>query len=84
MPQKSRKARTKYKARRNGEVSAAKETIQMRPLPISSRPEVKVKSSIPRGRQADYQRHAIMELKRIALIAAILLTLLIVISLFLR
>ena len=84
MPKQSRKARTKYKVQRSPKVSAVKEASQAQSLPVSSRPAVPVKSSIPRGRQADYQRQAIMELKRIALIAAILLTLLIVISLFLR
>ncbi|MFH0768032.1 MAG: hypothetical protein V1932_00500 [Chloroflexota bacterium] len=84
MPKQSRKGRMKYKVRRSQKVSAVKEASQAKPLPVSSRPATIVKSTIPRGGQAGHQRQAITELKRIALIAVIMLTLLIILSLFLR
>ncbi|MFH0767980.1 MAG: hypothetical protein V1932_00230 [Chloroflexota bacterium] len=84
MPRQSRKARMKHKVRRNPEVSVVKEANQTQPLPISSRPAVKVKATTPIGERVDRQRQAITELKRISLIAAILLALLIIVSLLIR
>jgi len=84
MPKQSRKGRMEYKARHNLKVSAVKEASQTQPLPASSRPAVKVKSSTLMGEHLDRQRQALTEWKRIALIAAILLVLLIILSLFLR
>ncbi|MFH0768802.1 MAG: hypothetical protein V1932_04455 [Chloroflexota bacterium] len=84
MPKQSRKGRMKHKTRRSPAVSAIKEASQTQPLPISSRPAVKVKSSTLIGERVDRQRQAITELKRIGLIAVIMLTLLIVVSLLIR
>ncbi len=84
MPKKSRKGRMKYKAQQRPKLFAVKEASQAQPLPVSSRQAPIAKLQITIAQQANRHRQIIAELKRICLIAVVLLVLLIILSLLLR
>ncbi len=85
MPQKSRKVRAKYKGRRSPKLSPLREVSQQaQALPLQSKEATVTKSPVTIGGQADRLRHVSQELRRILIIAAALLVLLIVLSFLLR
>ncbi len=74
----------KYKAQQRPKLFAVKEASQAQPLPVSSRQAPIAKLQITIAQQANRHRQIIAELKRIGLIAVILIVLLIILSLLLR
>jgi len=84
MPKKSRKGRRKYKAQQRPKLSAVKEARQVRPAPVLPRQAPVAKPQTTIAQQTGRHGQPITELKRISLIAVILLVLLIIVCLLLR
>lgn len=74
----------KYKVRPSPKVSVVKEASQAQALPLQSKKATVPKSPVTIGGQVDRLRYVPQELKRILIIAGILLALLIILSLLLR